>query len=119
MDSTFAHSLVRLDAEQLFTVEGARGRGVVVFAGKLWITQQGDLRDHFVSAGESFTFDQPGLALIEALEPARLVMLMDGAASHESIGYEAAWPQIEPTHAEVVSKVRYGLSRVAPLPEAA
>ena len=41
MDPTFAHSLVRLDAEQLFTVEGARGRGVVVFAGKVWITDTG------------------------------------------------------------------------------
>ena len=46
-------------------------------------------------------------------------MLVDAVASHDSIGYEAAWPQIEPTHAEVVSKVRYGLSRVAQLPEAA
>jgi hypothetical protein len=119
MDSTFAHSLVQLDAEQLYTVESARGRGVVVFDGKVWITQQGDPKDHIVSGGESFTFDHPGLALIEALEPARLVMLVDMVASHESIGYEAAWPQAELAQADAVAKVRYGLTRMASLPEAA
>src|SRR5262249_33167575 len=65
------------------------------FRGKLWITQHGDARDHVVASGESFTIDQPGLALIEALEPSSLVVLVEPTTVPDPIGYEAAWPQLE------------------------
>lgn len=40
-------------------------------AGTIWITQEGDPRDIFLAAGERFTLDRPGLALISAEEGAR------------------------------------------------
>ena len=95
METSLSHSLVRLEAEELFSVEAVRGRCVVLFQGSVWITQQGDLKDYVVRSGESFTFDRRGLALVEALEPTSLAVLVD-AVPDESIGYEAAWPQTEP-----------------------
>jgi len=95
METTLSHSLVRLGAEELLSIEGGRGRCVVVFHGKVWITQHGDLSDHVVTSGESFTLDHRGVALIEALEPTSLVLLVEPTQVPDPIGYEAAWPQIE------------------------
>ena len=37
-------------------------------AGAVWITQENDARDIFLTAGQRFTFDRPGVALIYAEE---------------------------------------------------
>jgi hypothetical protein len=68
-------ALERLDRGQFLRIEGARGRTLVVFDGLVWITQAGDPRDAFVAGGGAFTFDRPGLAIVEALEESRLAML--------------------------------------------
>jgi len=44
----------------------AAGCTVMCCAGTVWITQENDARDIFLAAGESFTFDRKGLALIRA-----------------------------------------------------
>jgi hypothetical protein len=92
METSMQHRLVRLGAEQLFSIDGAAGRCLVVFQGKVWITQEGDLRDHVVQSGESFSFDRAGLALVEALEPSSLAVLGETTDVPEAIGYEAAYP---------------------------
>ena len=38
-----------------------------VWQGALWITQEGDLRDHVIEAGEMFLISQPGKVVIMAL----------------------------------------------------
>jgi hypothetical protein len=43
-------------------------------SGSLWITQDGDLRDIVLRAGESFRLDRSGTALISALTDARLAV---------------------------------------------
>ena len=110
METSLSHSLLHLAAGQILSVESPAGRCVMLFQGKVWITQESDLGDYLVSAGESFTFDRPGLALVEALEPTSLVLLVQPAPAHDSIGYEAAWPQVDTTHARPVRDVRYGLT---------
>ena len=48
----------------------ALGWRVTAAGGALWITQDGDLRDVVLEAGESFAFDRPA-ALVSALGAAR------------------------------------------------
>lgn len=70
-----------------------RGRGVAVFSGRLWITQLGDPRDFFITAGQTLHFAPRGEVLIEALDDSRFA-LFDGDPAEESdtaVGYEAAW----------------------------
>ena len=74
MDANLDHALTRLDAGALLRIADPDGRGVAVFSGSVWITQQGDARDVFVDSGESFTFDRPGLALVQALRPTQLLV---------------------------------------------
>ena len=47
-------------------VRDAAGCTVSCCAGTVWITQENDIRDVFLAAGESFTFDRKGLAVIRA-----------------------------------------------------
>ena len=52
------------------------GRGALVFveSGTAWITQENDLRDMFVSAGESFRLDRDGVALVQGHRSATITV---------------------------------------------
>lgn len=94
MDMTLKHALMHLSQGAFMPVADGAGKCIAVFHGLVWITQEADPRDTFVRAGESFTFDRPGLAIVQALEPTRLV-LFEGEANVDHVGYEAAWPHHE------------------------
>ncbi len=53
----------------------AVGRRLECLTGVLWITQDGDHRDVILEAGEAFTFDRSGDALISALADSRYLLL--------------------------------------------
>ena len=58
----------RLTPGESLKLRDAAGHTVVCRAGTIWITQENDPRDIYLSAGESFTFDRPGTVLISAEE---------------------------------------------------
>jgi len=62
---------------------------LAVFDGLVWVTQDGDPRDAFVAKGGVFTFDRPGLAIVEAVKESRLAVLAtaaeDGAANEPAL----------------------------------
>jgi len=61
-----------LSEGQVWRMEGdLRGEAIHCEKGELWITQQGDLNDYFVKAGERFWVTRPGLVLVEAMQSAR------------------------------------------------
>jgi hypothetical protein len=58
---------IRLDTGLWLRFRDSVGSGVSLSGGKVWVTQQGDPRDIFLGAGDSFVFDRPGLALVQAV----------------------------------------------------
>jgi len=68
METGLEERSVRLAADQTLRLRGAAGWAITCCAGTVWITQEGDPRDIFLGAGESFTLDRAGLALIYALK---------------------------------------------------
>ena len=79
MTLTFHPAIARLDAGQFMKVRDGEGQILAVFDGLVWVTQDGDPRDAFVAKGGVFTFDRPGLAIVEALESSRLAVLATAA----------------------------------------
>jgi hypothetical protein len=57
---------VSLRAHDLFDIQDGEGLSVTCRNGVVWITQSNDARDVVIAAGESFTLDRPGLALVAA-----------------------------------------------------
>ena len=54
---------------QVVKVRGGIGHSVVCHSGSIWVTQDHDLRDVILRAGEAFTLDREGPALLQAFEP--------------------------------------------------
>ena len=84
MKVTLTDSRLELRKRQLLRMEGARCTRIVCLAGELWITQDADQRDLVVPAGDAFTLDRDGIAVITALE-ASSVWLQEPAEA-ESLG---------------------------------
>jgi len=79
MTLTFHPALARLDAGQFMKIRDGKGQILAVFDGLVWVTQDGDPRDAFVAKGGVFTFDRPGLAIVEAVKESRLAVLATAA----------------------------------------
>jgi len=57
-----------LKRNQIVKVSGGLGHTIACDSGTVWVTQEGDLRDIILHAGESFTLDHRGPALVQAFE---------------------------------------------------
>lgn len=74
MNLKLTRAELRLEPHQVIGLRDADGTRVQVRRGRLWITQDRDGRDLLVAAGNAFTLDRPGLALLHALEPADVAL---------------------------------------------
>lgn len=69
MNLELNHDALCLKPKQALKVHGGLGHSIVCHTGSVWVTQEGDPRDIILDAGESFTLDCAGLALVLAFEP--------------------------------------------------
>ena len=85
MSTSLRHPLTELPFGATLRIDDGQDHAIAVFEGQVWITQDGDPRDIVVGAGESFSFDRPGLALVQAIDTARLTLMdaepLSGAAA--------------------------------------
>lgn len=69
-----------LAQEGLVAIRDGQGTRIVCHAGSLWITQECDVKDAVITAGESFTVRNPGLTLITALKASEITVIEPHAA---------------------------------------
>ena len=74
-------STLSLAREGLVAIRDGQGTRIVCHAGSLWITQECDLKDAVIVAGESFTVRNPGLTLVTALSASELTVIEPRAAA--------------------------------------
>lgn len=53
------------------------GERVRILYGRVWLTEEGCVRDAFLASGEEVSLASRGLAVIEALGPARIQLIED------------------------------------------
>ena len=66
MDGYLVHGGIDLARGSSVRIDDGAGILVYVWDGELWITQEGDTRDHFVSPGRWFRIERDGAALLYA-----------------------------------------------------
>ena len=69
-----------LAAGQLVRLDDAKGTTLRVTRGTLWVTQDQDVNDVVLSAGDVWTVERPGLTLAEAQDSAYVCLVGPGAA---------------------------------------
>ena len=82
---------VELRARQELSLRDAAAWVVECRSGALWITQEADVRDVMVEAGERFELDRNGLTLVSALDVAVAAVHAPAGASRCS-GYSGRTP---------------------------
>ena len=65
---------LRLDAGNSLRLHDALGLSIRAVRGVLWITQEGDGRDHIVGLAERFVIGHAGLTIVSAVTQAELCM---------------------------------------------
>lgn len=60
--------VTRLTPGQSLRVRDATGCTIMCCAGTVWITQENDAREILLAAGQRFTFDRAGIALVCAVD---------------------------------------------------
>ncbi len=72
-ESEGASMVIALAKGKLWRAEGDnRWRAILCLEGAIWVTQERDLLDHTIVAGEMFLISQRGKVLAEALVDARM-----------------------------------------------
>ena len=66
-------TVIDLAAGKGWGIKGKRRQQTLFcIQGRVWVTQEGDIRDYLLEAGDAFMITLPGLILVRALTPARV-----------------------------------------------
>jgi hypothetical protein len=66
-----------LEMGQVMTLDDACGTRITTRIGTVWVTEEGDSRDHVVGPGEAFVLTRNGRTLVQALKSS-WISLVDG-----------------------------------------
>jgi len=72
MKVEIGNAAIELKQAQLLRLKGAAGVRIVCRSGTVWVTQEGVLRDDFLSPGEALTLHSRGVTLAQAVGRALL-----------------------------------------------
>ncbi|HYM47524.1 MAG TPA: DUF2917 domain-containing protein [Burkholderiaceae bacterium] len=80
MDTTLTQAITKLVKGEILRVDDAIGQSIAVVRGMVWVTQEGDRRDIFLTDGDGFVFDYAGTALVQAITDTSLIAFVGEAA---------------------------------------
>ena len=79
MNADLSIPAVSLRKSHVFRIRDGKGFRIECLSGSLWITQDGDVRDLIVEAGEGLTIERDAATLVSAMQDSRFVVLTETA----------------------------------------
>ena len=75
-------TVVQLDSDQVWTHRLPRGSDlrVTCLRGLVWMTREGDYRDHFLRGEDTYSSREPGLVCVQAMAPSQLLVAWKGSS---------------------------------------
>ena len=64
-----------MDSGDTLSVTDGEATTIRIDRGCVWITEEGSVVDHILEAGQRYTFDRPGVALVAAHNDVRVTLL--------------------------------------------
>jgi len=89
MKIEFSSSGVLMAKDQTLNLPHAAGVRIASQSGTVWITQDGDLRDIVLSAGESVVLERTTPTIVQAFEPALITIADPVKAARRQ--YDGGW----------------------------
>jgi hypothetical protein len=89
-----SHSVLRtvdLPSGSVVPFTPVAGERVRILHGRVWLTEEGSTHDAFLGSGEEVSLGGRGLAVVEALGPARIEFEQDLGTSSQLARKAAAW----------------------------
>lgn len=80
-----------LKRNQVVNMRGGLGHSIVCDSGTVWVTQDGDPRDIILRAGDSFTIDRNGPALVQAFEQAAISITRSAVQTCATVPAALPW----------------------------
>ena len=65
---------------EVVTLDDAQGTRIVARVGTVWVTEEGDARDHVIGPGDALVVARPGRTLVQALKPS-WISIAEGASA--------------------------------------
>ncbi len=85
-ETTHTLTDITLPKYKTWTIDGdRRGDVITCLNGALWVTQEGDLKDHVLETGRSFWVTRRGTVVVQALETAQFKYSLNELPSHIEI----------------------------------
>ena len=75
-----------LETGQVLTLDDAAGFRILARSGAVWVTEEGDRKDHIVRPGDTLTLAHPGRTVVQALQ-ASWISIGEGNAAANEPGY--------------------------------
>jgi DUF2917 family protein len=90
MKTDLQNPILELRPAQILRLRGAAGKTISCEGGTLWVTQEGRLRDDFLSAGQRLCIASAGTTLVEAVggAPASLRLQARCAPEHAVAAFQ-------------------------------
>ena len=80
--------LITLEPGQVVTLDDAQGTRIVARSGTVWVTEEGDPRDHVVGPGDALIVAHSGRTVVQALQSAWISLTEAMVASNDAPPYE-------------------------------
>jgi hypothetical protein len=75
--------LLALEPGQVLTLDDAQGTRIVARSGTVWVTEEGEGRDHIVGPGDALIVARPGRTVVQALRSAWISLTESLAAAND------------------------------------
>ena len=75
--------VIALEAGQVVTLDDAQGTRILARMGTVWVTEEGDVKDHVVGPGETLLVAHPGRTVVQALGPSWISLAEGPGAAND------------------------------------